>query len=283
MRGFDALSFDQDVLDRDGFPAGAEEFRSRLERCDCFVIAAPEYSASLPGLLKNAVDWVSRYRRQRFNEKYGLLLSASPSMVGGNRGLWALRVPFEHLGARIYPDMFSLVRAHTAFTDEGRNRRPAAPGTLRHQHVNLMNSVEAFKHYSCAKRGWSSTLASTQSQRSIASSEGFARQRRWSWVGETSSPALFRPAIRVTEMRPLRQASPPAGGRARSRASTSAQPRRDTANVPTRRRKVEAMVAARDGRKFKIACEAVRPSLCRRALTRAIPSSPRRRRGRRQR
>lgn len=38
-------------------------------------------------------------------------------MVGGNRGLWALRVPLEHLGARIYPDMFSLAQAHKALVD----------------------------------------------------------------------------------------------------------------------------------------------------------------------
>ena len=42
--------------------------------------------------------------------EHGLLLSASPSMAGGNRGLWALRMPLEHLGARMYPDMFSLAR-----------------------------------------------------------------------------------------------------------------------------------------------------------------------------
>jgi chromate reductase, NAD(P)H dehydrogenase (quinone) len=154
IREFDAPSFDQDVLDRDRFPAGAEEFRSRLERCDGFVIAAPEYNASMPGLLKNAVDWVSRYRPQPFNEKYGLLLSASPSMVGGNRGLWALRVPFEHLGARIYPDMFSLARAHTAFTDEGRIADPQLQQRFDTNIVNFMNSVEAFKHYPCAKRAW---------------------------------------------------------------------------------------------------------------------------------
>ena len=47
----------------------------------------------MPGALKNAIDWVSRSRchPQPFNERHGLLLSASPSMVGGNRGLWAYR------------------------------------------------------------------------------------------------------------------------------------------------------------------------------------------------
>jgi NAD(P)H-dependent FMN reductase len=108
MRDFDAPSYDQDVQRDEGFPPGAEEFRRRLEACHGFVVASPEYNASMPGVLKNAIDWVSRYQPQPFNERHGLLMSASPSMGGGNRGLWALRIPFEHLGSRLYPDMFSL-------------------------------------------------------------------------------------------------------------------------------------------------------------------------------
>ena len=91
-----------------------------VEANDAFVITSPEYNFSIPGALKNSIDWVSRFSPQPFNEKHGLLMSASPSMAGGNRGLWALRVPFEHLGARLYPDMFSLARAHEAFDPEGR-------------------------------------------------------------------------------------------------------------------------------------------------------------------
>lgn len=154
MRDFDCPSFDQDVQENAGFPTGAEEFRHRLERCDGFVVSSPEYNASMPGLLKNAVDWVSRCRPQPFNEKYGLLLSASPSMVGGNRGVWALRVPFEHLGARVYPDMFSLAQAHRAFTEEGRIADQQLQQRFETNVVNFMNSVEAFKHYPCVKRAW---------------------------------------------------------------------------------------------------------------------------------
>ena len=94
MAEFDCPSYDGDAQNDEGFPTGAVELRRRVESCDGFVIASPEYNASLPGVLKNAVDWVSRFHPQPFNERYGLLLSASPSMVGGNRGLWALRVPF---------------------------------------------------------------------------------------------------------------------------------------------------------------------------------------------
>ena len=135
-------------------PSGAHALRRRLEAVNAFVIVSPEYNASMPGVLKNAIDWVSRARPQPFNERHGLLLSASPSMVGGNRGLWSLRVPLEHLGARIYPDMFSLSQAHTAFADTG----GIADERLRQRFddtiASFLDLVEASTHYPCVKRAW---------------------------------------------------------------------------------------------------------------------------------
>ncbi len=61
MTEFDAPSYDGDIQTSDGFPAGAEELRRRLELADAFVVASPEYNASIPGALKNAIDWVSRF------------------------------------------------------------------------------------------------------------------------------------------------------------------------------------------------------------------------------
>ena len=154
MAEFDCPSYDGDAQDRDGFPAGAIELRRRLEDCDGFVVSSPEYNASLPGMLKNAIDWVSRFDPQPFNERFGLLLSASPSMVGGNRGLWALRIPFEHLGARVYPDMFSLAQAHRALDEEGRIVSEPLAQRFRTNIANFLDSVEAVKHYPCVKRAW---------------------------------------------------------------------------------------------------------------------------------
>lgn len=154
MRDFDTPSYDADVQNEEGFPAGAEEFRRRLEACNGFVVAAPEYNASMPGVLKNSIDWVSRLRPQPLNERAGLLMSASPSMSGGNRGLWALRVPLEHLGARLYPDMFSLAQAHTAFDSEGRIANPQLQERFDANVVNFMDQVEASVHYPCVKRAW---------------------------------------------------------------------------------------------------------------------------------
>ncbi len=75
-------------------------------------------------------------------------------MMGGNRGAWALRIPFEHLGARVYPDMFSLAQAHNAFTQEGRIAEQRLQERFDTNIVNFMNSVEASKHYPCVKRAW---------------------------------------------------------------------------------------------------------------------------------
>ena len=111
--------YNQDILDSEGFPAAADQFKKLLEEHDGFVMSSPEYNYSTPGTLKNATDWVSRYRPQPMSGKRAFFLSASPSQVGGNRGLWATRIPFEVLGVHISPDMFSLAQAHEAFAEDG--------------------------------------------------------------------------------------------------------------------------------------------------------------------
>src|ERR687886_1026028 len=147
MADFDCPSYDQDVEKEEGIPVGAQRLRERLVTADAFIIASPEYNASMPGVLKNVIDWASRFRPQPFNGKQGLLMSASPSMSGGNRGLWALRVPLEHLGARVYPDMFSLAQAHTAFGEGGRIANDTLQQRFEGNVANFINLVEASKHY----------------------------------------------------------------------------------------------------------------------------------------
>lgn len=154
MTDFDTPSYSADEQDAGNWPVGAVQLRDRLSECDAFVIASPEYNASMPGSLKNTVDWVSRFSPQPFNELHALLMSASPSMSRGNRGLWALRVPFEHLGARVYPDMFSLAQGHKAFDAEGRLADPNLQQRFDANLVGFMNLVEASKHYPCAKSAW---------------------------------------------------------------------------------------------------------------------------------
>jgi NAD(P)H-dependent FMN reductase len=154
MSEFDCPSFDSDVEQEAGVPLGAQRLKDRLEKADAFIIASPEYNASMPGYLKNSIDWTSRLRPQPFNGRQGLLMSASPSMVGGNRGLWSLRIPLEHLGARVYPDMFSLAQAHQAFTSEGRLSDDMLYKRFESVIGCFMDFVEASKHYPQMKKHW---------------------------------------------------------------------------------------------------------------------------------
>jgi NAD(P)H-dependent FMN reductase len=130
-----------------------QQFAQRLKNADGLILASPEYNASMPGAVKNLIDWASRIRPQPFNGKQALLLSASPSMVGGNRGLWSLRIPLEHLGTRVYPDMFSLAQAHKAFGSDGLS--DATMQTRFDTTIScFLDLVEAARHYPAVRKQW---------------------------------------------------------------------------------------------------------------------------------
>jgi chromate reductase, NAD(P)H dehydrogenase (quinone) len=151
LRDFDVPLYDGDVEAR-AMPAGARTLRDKLLANDAFILASPEYNGWMPGT-KNLIDWTSRFRPQPFDGKQGVLLSASPSLAGGNRGLWSLRMPLGHLGARMFPEMFSLAMAHKAL--DGDAIADATPQARFEKNVQaLLSLAEAAKHYPCIKRAW---------------------------------------------------------------------------------------------------------------------------------
>jgi len=154
MCDFDMPHYNGDDEDESGIPAAADELRRRMEATDAFILASPEYNGSMAGLVKNAIDWVSRFRPQPFHGRHAMLVSASPSMVGGNRGLWSLRVPLEHLGAHVFADMFSLAQAHETIDGDGQIVSASLKERFDMTLVSFMDLVEAAKHYPCAKRRW---------------------------------------------------------------------------------------------------------------------------------
>jgi chromate reductase len=119
FREFDAASFNADVQESTGFPPGPEEFRRRLGTADGLLLASPEYNYSIPGPLKNLLDWTSRLRPMPLRGKSALLLAASNGPIGGIRGLWQLRIPLEGLGVFVHPDMYTLPNGGQAFGPDG--------------------------------------------------------------------------------------------------------------------------------------------------------------------
>jgi NAD(P)H-dependent FMN reductase len=166
LREFDVPLYDHDLLDAGGVPAGALRFGNRLAEADAFVIASPEYNYSIPGVLKNLIDWTSRIRPWPFINRHGLLMSASPMLAGGNRGLWALRVPLEGLGAHIYPRMFSLAKAPDALTGNGDIIDPDLRDMFDGYLEGFLDLVEAARHYRSAKKLLSEGSASPRAPRS---------------------------------------------------------------------------------------------------------------------
>lgn len=120
----DAQTYSEDRQKEQGFPASIEALRARIDSAAGLVIASPEYNFSIPGGLKNVLDWLSRYRPMPVRGVPTLLVSASTGPYAGNRGLWALRVPLESMGAPVYPDMYSLPFAGDAFDEAGQLRDP---------------------------------------------------------------------------------------------------------------------------------------------------------------
>jgi chromate reductase len=119
LEEFDMPLYNADVQTQSGLPENTKKFIARMKKSDAIIISSPEYNFSTPGILKNLIDWVSRDNPMPWKGQHILLMSASISVVGGNRGLWHTRVPLESCGAFVFPDMFSLASAQNAFDAEG--------------------------------------------------------------------------------------------------------------------------------------------------------------------
>ena len=110
--------YNADIEETTGIPENINFFAQDLQQSSGCIIASPEYNYSIPGPLKNLIDWVSRLKPVPFAQKPILLLSASPSLTGGARGLLAIEVTLLACGACVFPQTFSLSNAYEAF-DEG--------------------------------------------------------------------------------------------------------------------------------------------------------------------
>ena len=118
--------YDADLQTLEGIPENTMKLEALMKVHSGVFIACPEYNASITPLLKNAIDWVSRIRRDDeeplavFKTRVFALGSASPGGMGGLRGLNTVRTVLElGLGALVLPDQFALPRANEAYDEDG--------------------------------------------------------------------------------------------------------------------------------------------------------------------
>jgi chromate reductase len=97
---FDNLPmYNSDIQEASGFPPGAEDLATAIRGADGVIIVSPEYNWTIPGALKNAIDWVSRMKEQPFKEKPVAIQSCSMGPLGGSRMQYHMRMTLTYLNA----------------------------------------------------------------------------------------------------------------------------------------------------------------------------------------
>ena len=91
-----------DIQDATGFPAEVVAWADGIRSADGLIIVSPEYNWSIPGGLKNAIDWVSRMKDQPFKDKPVALQSAAGGILGGSRMQYHLRQSLTSVDAILF-------------------------------------------------------------------------------------------------------------------------------------------------------------------------------------
>lgn len=141
--------YDADLEAKSGVPANAINLKRMIGAHDGVFIVSPEYNSSVPPLLKNAIDWVTRVRDrnemfgQVFRERAFAIGAASDGKFGGLRVLMALRqILALGCGATVTPKQMALSFADQAFDDMDRLKDPGDAEQLRGALRQLIDAAQ---------------------------------------------------------------------------------------------------------------------------------------------
>lgn len=121
LRDYRIPPYDGDMEAGGGIPERAQTLRNLFVDHDAYIIASPEYNGSIPGTLKNYLDWISRPEGEdvpgliAFKDKVAAIVSASPGALGGLRGLVHLRAVLGNMGSIVIPEQHAVGGAMKAF------------------------------------------------------------------------------------------------------------------------------------------------------------------------
>jgi chromate reductase len=138
--------YDGDLQTKSGVPKHAINLKRMMSAHHGVLVVTPEYNGSVPALVKNTIDWVSRVqdahetRYQVFRERAFAIAAASESRFGGTRSLAALRLILTACHATVIPNQLALSFAGEAYDDMDRLKHPAdieALGALVRQLIDV--------------------------------------------------------------------------------------------------------------------------------------------------
>ena len=112
--------YDGDLETAEGIPAAVTRLAEQIAAADGIVISTPEYNKMIPGVLKNALDWVSRTKGNPWADKPVAILSAAAGRAGGDRSQFSLRLALAPFQVRIVPGPEVLIASSAqAFDADG--------------------------------------------------------------------------------------------------------------------------------------------------------------------
>lgn len=113
--------FNEDIESAEGIPEPVRRLSDQIRDADAVVISGPEYNKGITGVLKNALDWVSRTKGNPWREKPLAIMSAADGRAGGERTQFALRLCLVAFRPRLVPGP-ELMVAHSRqeFDEDGR-------------------------------------------------------------------------------------------------------------------------------------------------------------------
>jgi chromate reductase, NAD(P)H dehydrogenase (quinone) len=123
--------YDGDLQTKSGVPKNAVNLKRMMGAHHGVVIVTPEYNSSIPSLVKNTIDWITRVqdphegRGQIFREKAFAIAAASEGRLGGTRALAALRLILSACHATVVPNQLALSFADQAYDDMDRLKKEA--------------------------------------------------------------------------------------------------------------------------------------------------------------
>jgi NAD(P)H-dependent FMN reductase len=123
--------YDGDLQAKSGVPKHAINLKRMIGAHHGVLVVTPEYNSSVPPLLKNAIDWVSRVqdpneiRGEAFRKRPFAIAAASEGRLGGARALAALRLILSACHALVIPNQLALSFADQAYDDLDRLKQPA--------------------------------------------------------------------------------------------------------------------------------------------------------------
>jgi chromate reductase, NAD(P)H dehydrogenase (quinone) len=131
-------------------PPAVAEFKRRIREADAILFVTPEYNYSIPGVLKNAIDWASRpYGDSAWNGKAAAIMGASPGVIGTARAQHHLRQTFVFLNmfAVNQPEVM-IGKAHERFDEEGNLKDETSRKFIGELLQNLVTLSRTLRHIS---------------------------------------------------------------------------------------------------------------------------------------